>query len=253
MSRPSSDGHVRSVQRGLAALDLLVAAAPHTVRVCDVADHLEVDQGTASRMLATLVEAGYASRTPDRRYTVGPRSLPMAVHWLNRLRRAAEGPMGRVSRATGEIVMLSQLLGNVDVPISWLPGRDERPGLPAFDANYPIWATASGRALLSHLSPGAQMQLLPPEPYPRLTPLTTRDWTSLREAIRAGSRRGLHIEQDEVISGLWCASVPLERCAGGEVIALGVVVAGEPTARQRARILNTLADETRDLGFALSA
>ncbi|GAA0986802.1 hypothetical protein GCM10009555_064980 [Acrocarpospora macrocephala] len=252
---PSFDGHIRSVRRGLAALDLLVAAAPNTVRVVDVAEHLEVDQGTASRMLATLVESGYASRTPDRRFTVGPRSLPMATHWISRLRNAAAAPMARVSRATGEIVLLSQLLGSQDVPIAYLPGRDgDRHGLTAgFTSTYPLWATASGRALLSRLSPANQVQLLPPEPYPRLTPRTTSDWQGLRDTIREGSKRRVYIEQDEVIAGFWCAFVPLERCVGGELLAMGVVVRGELSGRQRARILNTLAAETRDLGFALTA
>lgn len=108
---------MRSVRRAFAALEFLVSAAPHTVRPTDLAQHLEASLATASRTLATLVEQGYASRTADRRFTVGPRSMVLATGWVNRVRAAAAAPAARVSRATGETVMVSQLLGGEQIPL----------------------------------------------------------------------------------------------------------------------------------------
>src|ERR1700754_3890523 len=115
---------MQSVRRAFAALDVLVASAPRAVRVADLARHLEVSPATASRVLATLVEEGYAARTVDRRYTIGVRSLPLATGWTRRLRDAAMGPAIRVAEQTGEVVVVSQLLGGGAAPLlGHLPRR----------------------------------------------------------------------------------------------------------------------------------
>src|ERR1700754_510748 len=99
------DGHsgetdMKSVRRAFAALDVLVESAPLAVRVADLAGYLGVSAATASRVLATLAEQGYATRTVDRRYTIGVRSLPLATNWMRMLRDAAMEPAIRVADQT---------------------------------------------------------------------------------------------------------------------------------------------------------
>ena len=64
-------GEIRCVGRALDLLEIMQRAAPAGIRVADAAAQLGVDPATASRMLATLISRGYASRTPNRRYTLG--------------------------------------------------------------------------------------------------------------------------------------------------------------------------------------
>lgn len=242
---------LRSVRRAFAALDFLVAAAPTAVRVTAVAGHLDVTPATASRVLATLVDLGHASRTPDRRYTLGPRSICRATGWVGRLRASALGPMNRVGDATGEAVIVSQLLGHREYPFVWRWPRSG-PLTTDLDARIPpLWATASGRALLAALPPAQRTRLLPPEPYPRLTPQTTTRWTDLRQLIRVGIRDGLHFETGEVGADAWCCSVSLEPGESGEVLAMTVVCLGEPTPRRRQRIHRALRHEARTVSAAL--
>ncbi|OHV36555.1 MULTISPECIES: IclR family transcriptional regulator [Pseudofrankia] len=261
----SVDGHssrmdgVRSVDRAFNALELLVEAAPHTVRVVDVAARIGADPATASRLLATLTNRGYASRTPQRRYTVGPRSLRMASGWVERLQVASAGPMERMSRATGEVVMLTQLLGTHAVPIASRvpPGRGVD-SLPAFDdgipgdggmgAAYPVWATAAGRALLAALPPVERRRALPLEPYPSFTARTPTNWPDLRDLVRTGVRDGMHFEQGEAVAGLWCYALPLPRGTQGEVLSLSVLATGDLNPSRHARILRALRAESRTLG-----
>ncbi|MBL7497983.1 helix-turn-helix domain-containing protein [Frankia sp. CNm7] len=242
-------GGVRSIHRAFAALELLVAAAPRAVRTSDVAAHLEVDPATASRLLATLLARGYATRTPQRRYTVGPRSLRMAVDWMERLRAASDGPITRVARATGETVLLCQLLGGGAVPIAArLPAAGPPARIPPIeraDGGYPIWATAAGRALLAALPAADRRRVLPPEPYPTLTGQTPTTWPRLRDAIRAGSRHGVHFEHGETIAGLWCYATPLLPGSDGEILALAVVATGDLDTARHARITRTLRAESR--------
>jgi len=247
---------MRSADRALAALDFLVDAAPEGVRVTDVAQHLELSLATASRLLATLIERGYASRTTERRFTVGPRSLLLASKWMASVRAAAAAPMGRASTATGELVTLAQLLGDVLVPVAWHPPAATEPRmtskLAGMGPTFPVWATATGRAVLGKLAPAQRARLLPPEPYPRLTEQTTRCWADLRGVIRDGARTGLHVEDGEVDPEMWCCAVALERGGRGEMLALAVISRGVPSATQRPRIYKALRRECQDVGYALA-
>jgi IclR family transcriptional regulator, acetate operon repressor len=246
---------VRAADRTLAALDFLVDAAPRAVRATDVAQHLELSLATASRLLAALVERGYASRTSERKFTVGPRSVLLADKWVASMRAAAAGPMGRVVAATGESVMLGQQLGEVLVPIAWQPPR-QRAGemvdkLSGIGPTFPLWATATGRAMLGKLPPSHRAKLLPEE-FPKLTDRTIASPDDLRHAIRAGERSGLHVENGELDPDMWCCAVALERGAMGEVLALAVISFGEPDSAQRTRILSALRRESRDVGYQLA-
>lgn len=248
----SADAPLKSVGRALAALTLLVDAAPRTVRVTDVARRLEIDSATAHRLLATLVSHRYASRMPNRTYTVGPRSLSMATAWLRRLRAAAAGPLSRVAAATGETVVVVQLLGDYPVALEWRRPQTGAPHLQGPADSYPLWATAGGRALLSVLPKSQRAGLLPEEPFPSLTGQTTTAWSELHGQLRDGIRDGLFFEHGEVDPRLWCCAVPLDRGSGGEVLSLSVIVPGEPSAAQRGRIQRVLRHESRRVGLALS-
>ncbi len=82
---------VRSVGRALDLLEIMQRAAPAGIRVCDAAATLSVDPATVSRLLSTLIAHGYASRLPNRRYTLGVRSQRLAAAWVDRLIQIA-GP-----------------------------------------------------------------------------------------------------------------------------------------------------------------
>jgi DNA-binding IclR family transcriptional regulator len=247
---------MRSADRALAALDFLVDAAPQAVRVTDVAHHLELSLATASRLLATLAERGYASRTSERRFTVGPRSLLLASKWMASVRAAAAAPLGRASAATGEGVMLAQLLGDVLVSVAWQPPATAEPAMTAklatLGPTFPVWATATGRAMLGKLSPAQRARLLPPEPFPRLTERSITNCADLRAVIRDGERSGLHVEDGEADPEMWCGAVALERGGREEVLALAIISRGVPSAAQRSRIYKALRRECQDVGYALA-
>jgi DNA-binding IclR family transcriptional regulator len=246
-------GGIRAVERAFAALELLVAAAPFPVRVTHVAHHLEVNPATASRLLATLVRSGYASRTPDRRYTVGYRSVHLAMGWLARVQTAAGAPMAHVAQATGEIVVLCQLLGDRVVPIA-LRAPHSRAAVVVEDAlPFALWATASGRALLAMLPAAQRARLLPmEEPYPALTARTATTWQEVRGAIRSGTRDGVFLEDGEVDSEISCAAVPLPG-SDRSPLALCVILSGDCDDQQRGRVVTALRREGHQLGTTLSA
>ena len=77
-------------------------------------------------LLATLAAHGYASRLPNRRYTLGVRSLRLATAWVDRLLQLAGPIMARVADRCGETVYLLQLVGAEAVTLAQLTGMDFR-------------------------------------------------------------------------------------------------------------------------------
>ena len=120
MIDPAADDHaeIRSVGRALDLLDFMQRAAPAGIRVRDAATHLGIDPATASRLLATLISRGYASRMPNRRFTLGARSLRLASGWIDRLLQVAAAPMTRIANGCGETVYLLQLVGSEAVTLA---------------------------------------------------------------------------------------------------------------------------------------
>lgn len=62
---------IQSLGRGLYALDMLLNA--RSLRTTELADALEIDKAGASRILQTLVQAGFAQRERGRHYVPGPK------------------------------------------------------------------------------------------------------------------------------------------------------------------------------------
>lgn len=243
---------MQSIRRALATLDVLVARAPQAVAVSDLARHLGVSVATASRILATLAEQGYAARTVDRRYLIGVRSLPLATNWMRRIRAAAIGPATRVADETGGIAVVSQMLGSQQVPVLVKQTRPLQ-GAGAEDLAqvtkpHPLWATASGRALLGGLPPAQRARLLP-ETVPQMTPLTLPSPTDIQTTIRTGLKDGMHVDQGEVCSGLWCCAVALGSNHAKARLAIAAISLYEPDPAQVTRVRRAL---RREAGLEVS-
>jgi IclR family transcriptional regulator, acetate operon repressor len=189
MTDPAADDHaeIRSVGRALDLLDMMQRAAPAGIRVRDAASHLGVDPATASRLLATLITRGYATRMPNRSYTLGARSLRLASGWIDRLLQVAAQPMTRIANSCGETVYLLQLVGTEAVTLARLAGTRRVMIDVEVGPSYPLWATAAGRALLGTLPWTQAPGLLPPEPFPAFTPRTKTRWADVSAAIAEGA------------------------------------------------------------------
>jgi DNA-binding IclR family transcriptional regulator len=240
---------VRSVDRALELLDVLADSAPVGVRGRELARRLRVDPATVSRMLGTLVARGYASRTPDRRYTVGPRSLRLATAWIGSLLGRLAPVLARIHDIGGDTVYLGQLLGGQCVIASrLLPGRRQVLEVEISDAA-PLWATAMGTALLLPLSALRRKELLPPEPYPAITALTPRSWSSVNAALVKGRREGVFEERGQFDPGVGCLAAALAPTGHGEQLTIGLTYTPERPDRELALLRNAIAREASDFSW----
>jgi len=238
---------IRSVNRALDLLEIMQRAAPAGVRVIDVATSLGVDVDTASDLLSTLLSQGYASRMPDRSYTLGVRSLRLAVGWVDSLVQRAAAPMERISDRCGETVYLLQLVGLEAVTLARRPSGRRASIDVEIGPSFPLWATAAGRALLGGLPPVQIPALLPPEPYPSFTTRTKTTWIELSVAMTEGRRSGIHAEEGEIDLGLSCYAIPLLHSERQHKLALAVSFESQRPASDRGSIERALRREWYEL------
>jgi IclR family transcriptional regulator, acetate operon repressor len=244
-------GEIRCVGRALDLLEIMQRAAPAGIRVADAAAHLGVDPATASRLLATLISRGYASRTPNRRYTLGARSLRLATGWVDRLMQVAAAPMARIANSCGETVYLLQLIGTEAVTVARLAGNRRAMVAGEIGPSYPLWATAAGRALLGSLPRTQAPSLLPPEPFPAFTPRTKTTWADVSAAIAEGRRNGMYAEEGEIDPFLNCCAAPLLHGERDEKLALAVSFEAGRPERDRRAIREALRREWRELTWQI--
>jgi len=244
-------GEVRSVGRALDLLDIMRAAAPAGVRVGDAAAALGVDPATASRLLATLLARGYASRLPNRSYTLGVRSLRLATAWVDQLTQRAGPVMAQVAERCGETVYLLQLVGSEAVTVARLFGNRRATIDVEVGPTYPLWASAAGRALLGCVPAVARIELLPAEPFPALTPRTKTTWRELAAALREAAESGIYAEEGEIDPHLSCYAMPLLHRSRSEKLAIAVSFETARPPSDRRFIREAMRRESRALAWTI--
>lgn len=240
-------GEIRSVVRALDLLEMMQRKAPAGIRACEAAEQLGVDPATVSRLLATLIAHGYASRLPNRQYMLGTKSMRLASGWIDRLIQIAAPPMARVADNCGETVYLVQLVGVEAVTLARLASNRRAMIDVEVGPSYPLWASAAGRALLSSVAKVQRPGLLPKEPYPAFTARTKTRWSDLSSALQEAQQDGIHVEDGELDPHLSCFATPLLHGEREEKLAIAVSFDIRRPERERSMIRQALRREWREL------
>ena len=145
-----------AVDRTLAALELL-ALADEPMRLSDLAARLDIPKSAAHRLLASLVENGWAEQSSESDcYGLTLRMALIGQRQLARLDTAnlRQPILDDLARRTKELIRLTQLQGNTLVWIGSSRGR--RSGLvyePDMGERIIPFATANGKVWLAGLPP----------------------------------------------------------------------------------------------------
>jgi DNA-binding IclR family transcriptional regulator len=237
---------LQSLQRGLAVLDFL-AESTESTRTTDIAVHFDIDKANASRVLNTLVVAGYAERAPGRGYKLGAKlnnrdSQPL--EGLIALREATRVLLQELVDVSGECahmaVHVRDKVWYVDKISSPHPLRVDHP----VGALAPLHCTALGKAYLAF---GFRE---PPAELVRHTERTIVDLSQLNEEIAQTRRRGFAQDDEEFSPGVRCVAAPILDGSGAMLAAIGL---SGPTARIDAARLEDLGKLVRDRCGGLAA
>lgn len=230
--RASGRHTVQSVERTFDVLEALVAAK-RPIAISELSGQLGLHISTVHRLLATLIERGYARRDEATgRYAIGGRLLELASGLTERadLRQEAHPVLERLAAGVGETANLSIRSGDHLVYIDQVQSSRLVRMFTRVGSSAPLYCTGAGKLFLA-FGPGGATELdryltqTHLEPH---TPATLTSPQALREELERIYHRGYSFDQEEMEEGVVCVAAPVFDHSGQLVAALSV---SGPTGR----------------------
>jgi DNA-binding IclR family transcriptional regulator len=213
-------GRVQSVERAVALLDAIAAAAPRGETVADLAQACGINRATAWRLLATLEGRGLVDRDPaTNRYQIGYTLVRLAAaSGVDGLVRRTHHVLERVCAQTGEaadlaigrrseLVYVDEVAPPAVLTVNWLA----RP--------VPLHATSTGKAWLAWLPEAEASGLLGPV-LAGFTDATVTDSARLLGELRQIREQGYAVSNGELEPALCGVSAPVLRPGAQQPLAV---------------------------------
>ena len=242
---------LQTADRALLVLQLF-ASPGEALTVTAIAERLELNRSTASRLVGTLVARGFLERSaPNDLVRLGPELARLGRVALagRELVSVAKPLMDRLAARTGETVTLGVPAGDQVLNAAQSDGRHFVSSGRWVGVHAPPHCCSDGKVLLAF---GALE--MPSGPLTRLGSKTITDHRSLAREIERVRRHGFASVDSEMEDGLVGVAVPIREgdtcvaalCVSGPTYRLGrdVVAGFLPTCRQ------TAAEIERALGGA---
>lgn len=249
------NGTNMSVQRALGVLAIFAERGP-VLRVGEVAKLCGLGASTASRLLATLVDADLLERDPAGSYQLGPAVITLAGVALNRslLYREARTVAYGISADTGLGVNVAELRDGKVFYLLHFDGRLAPRTYTLMGRRNPLHATGLGKCLLASFSPDERLALLGAGPFDSYTTHTVTDPASLDEHLSLVRARGYATEYEELALSRACVAAPIRGRSG---VVAAISISGPLSAlrlEERETELARMAIEAADrIGAAIGA
>lgn len=227
----------QSIRRALAVLRIVATGQERGVRLTDVADHLELSEPTARRILRVLIEEGAVEQDPaTRRYLIGGEVSLLGLARSTRfpLRTIAAPHLRQISEVLGDTSFLTIRNGADSVLIDRRPGSFPIKVLSIeVGARRPLGVGVSGVVLLAAL-PRETAQEIVQRNVRRLRALHLKPDELLARADEA-RLLGYAYASTGVVPGSRAVAVPVKLADGRTVAAIGIVTITERLSRERVR------------------
>lgn len=236
---------IQSLARGLKILDLL-DQAPDGLGITELAEALGVDKGSASRLVATLAQYGYAERDPiTRRYHLGPQVVSLSRSVLTRLplREAARPFLRQLMERSGECAHLAILAQGKALYIDQVESPATLRVNAAVGTMNPLHCTALGKILLAF----GNLEI--PSPLETFTANTITDPGVLQRRLDEIRLLGYAVDDEEFDPGVRCIAAPVFDFRGKAAGAIGI---SGPSTRMTTDRLPELAAVVMEIGKSLS-
>jgi len=234
-------------ERCLAIIELLADGA-RDMPLGEIAERLALPKSGAHRLLATLVDLGWAEKdaaTGFYRLTMRLATLGQQFYVATGIPDICQPPLDRLAQQCREFARLAVVDGHSLVWVAHSQGAAG--GLmyqPSLTSNtVPLFATASGKAWLATLSTDQAMKVLTKNGglahADRYGPGVVRSVEALLREVKATGRRGYGLAFSEAEFGVTAVAAAIRAGDGG--LALGTVSIAGPTARISERRAHELA------------
>lgn len=252
--------NTRSLLRGLSVIEAL-AGSQGGMGPTQLAQSTNLDKGTVTRLLYTLIEASYVRRDPEtRRYALTPRILHIAegVQTQLDLRHLARPHLRKLRDAVRETVHLGILDHDKIVYVEKLqPPTQSVQLITGVGQTMPVHSTALGKAILSRTEASRLDEIVGRLTFHKQTEKTIGSAPELFKALESVRAKGFAVDDEENMDGVSCVAAPLIDAKG---LVTGAVSISSPTFRVAGRLedlgqllLETTAAISADLGAEESA
>jgi IclR family pca regulon transcriptional regulator len=199
--------------------------------ISDLARLVDLPRASVRRILATLVELGYAE-ADERRFRLSPRILNLAGAYLgsNGMSETLQPAIERLCADVDEACSAAVLDGDEVVMIAHAAPRRLINVSAQVGFRVPAVASSLGRVLLAGLDDAALEAFMARVQPAKHTPITVTGKKELRRAILKARTDGFSLVDQETEVGFRSISVPLRRLDGRVVAALNVGVRSERCA-----------------------
>ncbi|WP_019548731.1 IclR family transcriptional regulator [Streptomyces sulphureus] len=242
------------------ALSVLRALAPKAkgATLQELHEELAIPVGSLHRVLATLTDEGFVTRSPrNRRYFLGPvaRQLAEQNSGHSTLLVTPHSAITNAAAASGETVFLTELIGDRAVCVALREGRHPLRLFVRIGQEMPWNAAASARALLAHQPQHVAHGLLEARPLDPFTEDTPTTIESIDEHLALVRARGYDVCDDELDRGVWAVAAPTFTSTGSVAASVTLAAAGgrmrDPQVRSQAveTVLATARELSDELGF----
>jgi DNA-binding IclR family transcriptional regulator len=209
-TRESKAAPVGVVRKVLKILEVL-HGNPSGLQLKDIARQTAINKSTAYRFLAHLQGEGYLYRDEAGAYVIGPKLARMGsgMNFEEGLRKISRPVLQKLWTATGETVNLAILDGQQILYLAVIESSHTFRLASQVGARRPLYCTALGKAILSHLPEEEIDDLIKSVSYERFTPHTITQPGKLKKDLLKTRLRGYALDDEEAVLGARCIAAPV--------------------------------------------
>ncbi|MBL8165297.1 MAG: IclR family transcriptional regulator [Anaerolineae bacterium] len=236
---------IQSLARGLKILDKFAQSAG-SLSITQLAQELELDKSTVSRLVQTLVHYEYAQPDPGtRRYMLGRKFTRLSWQLLNRtpIRDQAKPFLYSLMHATGECAHTAVYSEKQALVIDDVEAPASLRVVGGIGRLIPLHCTAVGKCLLAF----SNVPL--PADLPGRTHNTITALDRLHSHLDAIRQAGYALDDEENDYGVRCIAAPIYDHTGQAIACIGI---SGPTVRMTDDRLAALASQVIEAARALS-
>ncbi|WP_142848643.1 IclR family transcriptional regulator [Telmatospirillum sp. J64-1] len=252
---------IQSVDRALDILEAL-ASSRNAVALTELAAKTGLNFSTCHHLLATLARRGYATQEPEtRRYLLGNRVFELAEGRSRQLHLVtfAMPALEELNRVTSESVHLAVIEAFDLVTLAKLPSLHAvKVDSDVMGKSKAAHATATGKAILAHMSENVLAELLARHGLQRFTDHTICSVEELKRELAKVREQGWSEDWEEFQPGVVCIGAPIYDRTGKVVASVSsstptMRATDEALARTRSKVAECAATISRQLGWANAA
>lgn len=208
------DGGGRYVVRAVArSLDLLLelSVCERPIGLTNLARRTRLHPTTALRLLESLRSRGFAQQTADGSYVLGSKTFEVGNAFLRNVSIWSQAAQlaDRLAMTTGETASVGILDGGQILYIAIARGQLDVGIASAPGTRHPVYCTALGKAILSHLTQEVSAEIIRQHPMERLSAKTIVDANQLKRDLTLTRRRSYAVDNEERTPGVICIGAPV--------------------------------------------